>query len=156
MTADVSSGTLDTAASGTVSLNSVNSTAFTTGVSNMVPGDYFSRYVDLTNGGDAGPVTGTVSSPGALASGLSVKVDACPVPWVTTTCSGTVVPRLATTTLTSPVAVVHGPLAKDAVEHLRYTFTLDQNAPATLQNKTGNVSITVSNGVRAGKDRTSS
>lgn len=156
VTANVDSGALDTTSAGAVSLDSTNSTAFSTGVANLVPGDYFNRYVDLTNTGDSGPVTGTVSSPGALAGGLSVKVDACPVAWTAATCSGTVVPRLAATPLTGPVTVNHGTMARGAVEHLRYGFTFDANAPASLQNKTGSVSITVSNVVRTGKDRTSS
>lgn len=156
VTADVSSGALDTASTGTVSLDSANSTAFATGVPNMVPGDYFNRYVDLTNSGDPGPVTGTVSSPGALASGLSVTVDACSVAWTAATCSGTVVSRLPSTPLAVPASIDHRNMARGAVEHLRYGFMFDPNAPATLQNKTGNVSISAANGVRTGKDRTSS
>ena len=161
-TTSVSSGAL-TAGSGAATILDANGGTFTTGVSNLLPGDYFFRYVDVRNDGtQASTFTGAVSASGDLAGQLGVDVVTCSVPWATvagaSTCAGTTSPSIGsgTPTTATPVAVAHGTIATGAAaaQHVRYKFTFSNTAPTTMQGKTGTVTIAVNNTVVGGTDRT--
>lgn len=143
-------------AAAAIALDSVNGTGSTTGVTGLVPGDFFNRCVDVgaTDGAPASAVTVTAGP--AIASALRVQVDSCTVAWTGTTCSGTTTPRLVPTSLSGPTGVTRAAVNTTGPDHLRHLSTLDANAPQTLQNKTGAIRIAVTGLTRAGKDRTTS
>lgn len=161
VTADASSGDL-TAASAGVTLLDANGGRFTTGVADLLPGDWFDRYVDVRNDGSSAAVfTGAVSRTGDLVGQLSVEVSACSSAWTTvlgvSTCVGTETP-IASGPLSgrTAVPVSHGEIRTGAAaaQHLRYRFSFASSAPATVQGKAGSVAITVSNTLVGGRDRT--
>lgn len=160
-TASVSSGNLG-AAVVTPALVDANGGAFTTAVANLLPADYYYRYVDVRNDGSAASTfTGTVSATGDLAGYVSVDVVSCSVAWTapsgTSTCTGTqTVLGSGTPTTATALTVAHGSIGNGAAaaQHVRYKFTFAATAPATLQGRTGSLSATVSNTVVGGHDRT--
>lgn len=161
-TASVSSGALS-AGSGAATMLDANGGSFTTGVANLLPGDWFFRYVDVRNdGSQAGTFTGSVTATGDLAGQLTVDAVTCSLPWTTiagtSTCAGTTGTSIGsgTPTSTSPVTVTHGTVAPGALaaQHVRYRFTFSSAAPASMQGKTGAVTIAVNNTVVGGNDRT--
>ena len=82
-TSSVSSGPLS-AGSGSAAILDANGGTITTGVANLLPGDYFSRYADVRNDGSAASTfTGAVSATGDLAGALGVDVVTCSLPWTT-------------------------------------------------------------------------
>ncbi|MGY5885564.1 hypothetical protein [Modestobacter lacusdianchii] len=162
-TAKVDSGDL-TASSGETTLLDANGGAFSAAVANLLPDDYFHRYVDVRNDGtQANTYAGTVSATGDLAGYLSVDAMTCSVPWTTTsgvsTCGGVQSASLVsgTRTLNAPVVLAHGSIGTGApaAQHVRYTFTFASNAPSTLQGRAGKVTIAVNNTLVGGNDRTS-
>ncbi|MCO7218775.1 hypothetical protein [Klenkia sp. PcliD-1-E] len=146
---------------GTVAVSMVNANggSFSTGVSNLVPADYFYRYVDVTNSGSAtSTFTGSVSASGALAGSLQVDVATCSVAWTTvagvSTCTGTQSPLASGTPTTStPLTVPHGSIAAATAQHVRYKVTFSSGASASLMGAAGSISASVSNTV-VGTDRT--
>ncbi len=159
-TADVSSGDL-TAASGKVTLLDANGGRFTTGVADLLPGDWFDRYVDVRNDGSgAGTFTGAVTATGDLAGQLSVDVRTCSSPWTTvlgvSTCVGTETPLASGSLSAAQVPVAHGEIrtGSAAAQHVRYQFSFSSSAPVAVQGKAGSVAITVSNTLVGGRDRT--
>lgn len=162
-TASAQSGALS-AASGNAALLDANGGTFTfTGVSNLVPNDYFYRYVDVRNDG-TGPntFTGTVAASGDLAGQLAVEAATCATSWNTATgaCAGTTSAPIGsgTATASTPVTVNHGVIGTGAasVQHVRYKFTFNNNAPSALQGKNGALTISVNNTLVGGNDRTQS
>lgn len=160
VTADASSGDL-TAASAGVTLLDANGGRFTTGVADLLPGDWFDRYVDVRNDGSvAGTFTGAVTATGDLAGQLSVDVRACSAPWTTalgiSTCAGTETPLASGSLSGAQVAVTHGEIrtGSAAAQHVRYRFSFASSAPTTVQGKAGSVAITVSNTLVGNRDRT--
>ncbi|WP_433200382.1 hypothetical protein ACQP00_28675 [Dactylosporangium sp. CS-047395] len=160
-TAEVNSGGLSTA-SGTPTLVDTNGGQFVTAVSNLLPGDYFYRYVDVRNDGTlTSTFTGSVGVTGDLAGQIAVDAASCTATWTTvngvSTCSGTTAGiGSGTPALNSPVAINHGSLAPGAgaTQHVRYKFTFSSAAPASLQGKNGSISLSVSNALVGGSDRT--
>ncbi|NEK86108.1 hypothetical protein GCU60_10105 [Blastococcus saxobsidens] len=161
-TANVTSGTLS-AGTGSAQLLDANGGIFTTGVSNLLPADWFYRYVDVQNdGSQASNFTGTVTVTGDLAGQLAVEATSCSVAWTTvagvSTCTGTTKPLAgpATPAAGVPVAVNHGSIGSGAAnaQHVRYMFTFSSGAPATLKGKTGSIAIGVTGTVVGGTDRT--
>ncbi|MGQ7294961.1 hypothetical protein [Quadrisphaera sp. KR29] len=153
-TASASSATMRAA---TVGATVVGATGgqLTTPVSELLPGDWLYRYVDVTNTSSvAGAFTGSVSST-ALGSGLTVAVDSCSADWnpATAACPGTQ-SALASGPLTSALAVTHGSLAPGAVQHVRYKVTVDSSAPASMMGTSGALTMAVVADLVGGRDRT--
>lgn len=160
VTADASSGDL-TAASAGVTLLDANGGRFTTGVADLLPGDWFDRYVDVRNDGSGtGTFTGAVTATGDLAGQLSVDVRTCSAPWTTvlgvSTCVGTETSLVSGSLSGAQVAVAHGEIrtGSTAAQHVRYRFAFSPSAPASVQGKAGSVAITVSNTLVGNRDRT--
>lgn len=160
-TASVSSGGIG-AAVVTPALVDANGGAFTTAVSNLLPADYYYRYVDVQNNGSAASTyTGTVAASGDLAGYMTVEVVSCSVAWTApagvSTCTGTQTTLgSGTPTTSTPLTVTHGSITNGIAnaQHVRYKVTFSATAPITLQGKTGSISATVSNTVVGGRDRT--
>lgn len=139
-----------------------NGGSFTTAVANLLPLDYFYRYVDVRNDGSApSTFTGSVSATGDLAGQVLVDAVSCSVAWTsspgTSTCSGTQTSLgTGTPTAATPLTVNHGTIANGAAgaQHVRYRFTFSGSAPTTLQGKSGSLTASVSNTVVGGNDRT--
>lgn len=141
-----------------VTMVDANGGTFATGVSNMIPGDYFYRYVDVTNTGP-GPnsYAGPLAASGDLSGQMLGTVESCSTAWTVTggvsTCSGTKTTLQASTALGGAGATVdYGSIA--GVQHVRYTFTFDASAPVSLMGKTGSISAQVSTTLVGGRDRT--
>ncbi|SDG08263.1 hypothetical protein [Klenkia brasiliensis] len=151
-----------TAGSVSVGMVDANGGTFSTAVGNLLPADYFYRYVDVTNSGSAASTfTGTVTATGALAGSLQVDVTSCSVAWTTvsgaSTCSGTqTVLASGTPTTGTPLTVAHGSIATGAgnAQHVRYKVTFASGASTSLQGATGSIAASVSNTVVGGTDRT--
>lgn len=161
VTASKNSGALNAATSG-ADLLDANGGTFTTSVADLVPGDYFYRYVDVQNkAAAASTFTGTVTATGDLAPQLSVLAETCPISWtmasgVSTCAAPAGSTSIGTGALTSAVATTHGSIGAGVLnaQHVRYKFTFATTAPTTLQGKTGSLSIAVSNTLVGGNDRT--
>jgi len=157
VTTSVDSGTLSAGSGSAATLLDANGSTFTTGVSNLLPADYFHRYIDVFNTGPLATFTGLVKASGDLAGQLSVVAETCPTAWTAAGCPGVPTPpRIGSGTPVSgtPVTVAHGPIAATTVQHVRYTFTFSGTAPDTMQGKSGQLAISVSNTVVGGNDRT--
>ncbi|GGK33384.1 hypothetical protein GCM10010124_27650 [Pilimelia terevasa] len=125
-----------------------NGTTFSTGVANLLPGDYVYRYANLTNTGSASEVfTATAAGTGVLAGagGLQFAVDTCPAAWASDgTCSGTVAVVAATTDVAGATPVSLGTVAANGVRYLRYKVQLNGTADqSTFQGKQGAVNVTI-------------
>ena len=160
-TASVSSGGIG-AAVVTPALVDANGGAFTSAVANLLPADYYYRYVDVQNNGSAASTfTGTVAASGDLAGYMAVEVATCSVAWTApsgvSTCGGTLTTlTTGTPTTGAPMTVNHGSITNGVgnAQHVRYKVTFSATAPITLQGKTGAISASVSNTVVGGRDRT--
>lgn len=160
VTADASSGALTAARAG-VTLLDANGGQFTTAVADLLPGDWFDRYVDVRNDG-SGPATftGAVTATGDLAGQLSVDVHACSSPWTrvlgVSTCTGTETALASGILSGTQVTVAHGEIRTGtaAAQHVRYRFSFSPSAPASVQGKAGSVAVSVSNTLVGGRDRT--
>lgn len=160
-TSTVTSGDLQAASAAPVELVDANGGSLGTAVGDLVPGDWFHRYVDVRNDGDQQDAfTGAVTASGDLGDHLSVVAETCPVSWTTTggssTCGQGTPTRLGSGPLSSPVALTHGSIAPGAgaAQHVRYTFAFSEDAPAELQGRSGAVSISVMSTLVGGRDRT--
>lgn len=159
-TSAMSTGSLDAASAG-VDMLDANGGMFTAGVPNLLPGDYFHRYVDLRSSAAVDTeYTGVLTATGELATGLQARVDRCSVAWTTTagtgTCSTGSASVAAAQALAAPVSINYGTIAPGApgTVHLRYRFSLADGAPATLMGKAGTISASVSGTLVGGHDRT--
>lgn len=139
-----------------------NGTTFSSGVSNLLPGDYVHRYARLVNTGTlAQDFTATVAGTGtglAAAGGLQIAVDSCSVAWAGDgSCGGTLLPVVTTRDVATAGTVPLGQIAPGGAANLRYKFVLNALADQlTFQGKTGGATVTV-NGtlpVAGGRDRT--
>ncbi|MFI5495861.1 TasA family protein [Actinoplanes sp. NPDC051859] len=155
--------TTGTTKAATVSLvhNDTNGTVFSSGVNDLLPGDYLYRYANLVNSGDlAQDFTATLSGGGALAAagGLQFAVDSCSVSWANDgSCSGTLLPVATARDVAGSAGVALGQVAAAGSAHLRYKFLLNPSADqATFQGKTGTISVTIggSTPVTGGRNRT--
>lgn len=154
-TANASTATLRAATAGATVVGASGG-QLTTPVSNLLPGDWLYRYVDVTNTSSVtGSFTGTVTASG-LGSGLTVLVESCAAGWNTAaaTCPGTPT-TIATGSLSSPLSITHGTLAPTAVQHVRYKVTVDALAPSSLMGQSGALDLAVTSNLVGGYDRTS-
>ena len=150
-------------ASGTYSAATVTSafstggSAFSTSVSNMLPGDYSIGYTSLQNTGSVTQAfAGVVSDNGgalADAGGLQITVDACSVAWADGACSGTTSSLLAKTDVAAGSAISYGSLASGADKHLRVRVELPSDAADSFQGDSAVVSISATGSTAAGSDR---
>ncbi len=136
-----------------------NGTTFSAGISNLLPGDYMYRYVDLTNSGTVSQgFTGSVSGTGTLVGALTVQIDTCSVSWSGNgTCSGSTSSLKAETSTASSVPFSFPTMAAAAVSHARFQFKLAANADQTTYQGTAatmTVNISGSSTVSGGQDRT--
>lgn len=157
-TSSVSSAPVN-AASVAVDIVDASGGTFSTAVPDLLPGDYFYRYVDLANKGTV-PSTfaGTLAASGDLGAALGVTVESCSVSWSTTTatCPGTTTTLLPATPSASSVPVSYATINPGVANaaHVRYRFDLPLSAPSSLMGKTSTISSTVSGSVIGGNDRT--
>ncbi|WP_432545930.1 hypothetical protein [Kineococcus sp. SYSU DK004] len=149
------------AATAAVEVLPANGMPLTANIANLVPGDFFYRYVDVRNDGStAAAFTGLVSATGALAPWLDVEVASCPSAWSTgqlgcAGAAGTPVGAAGTVTATGR-AVDHGTIqpGSGAVQRLRYKFTFNSTAPSDVQAESSTLSIRVTSTLVGGRDRT--
>jgi hypothetical protein len=140
-------------------LADANGTTFATAVSDLLPGDYLHRYVDLINTGSVDQTfTGTVTGTGALAPALTVEVDSCSTAWLADgSCSG-VTTALQGPTATDPGTTMPFPsVAPDDTHYVRFRFMLAPDADqATYQGTAASEQISISGGptTPGGRDRT--
>lgn len=88
-----------TAGSVKIDLGTGQSNTLTTAVTDMLPGDSVAKFVTLTNSGSSAlnnvTLTTTATEPSTLTTntvtGLMLKIDRCPEPWVAGTNTGTFV-----------------------------------------------------------------
>lgn len=149
--------------SGTYSAATVTSTfstggnAFSTSVSNMLPGDFSVGYTALQNTGSVSQAfAGVVSDNGgalADAGGLQVTVDSCSVAWVEGACSGTAGTLVATTDVATGSAINYGSLAAGTSKYLKVRIELPNDAAASFQGSSAVVSISATGSTAAGSDR---
>jgi len=158
-TTSVDSGSLSAGTSSAATVIDATSGTFRAAVSNLLPEDYFYRYIDVVNTGPSTSFTGAVAVTGPLAGYLAVEAATCPTAWTTASASCTGVPTppsigSGTPTADTPTPVAHGQIVSSGVQHVRYKFTFAKDAPKTLQGASGALSISVSNTVVGGNDRT--
>jgi hypothetical protein len=157
-TSTTNSGTV-TAATAAVELIDANGSTFGAQMPDLLPGDYFYRYVDLRNDGTASSsFTGLITATGDLAGALTAQVDRCSIAW---TSGGTCLGAITSQAAEAPVdqvglAVTYGAIGSGtgAVAHERYRFKLSETAPMSLQGKTGVLAISVTGDSTGGRDRT--
>lgn len=139
-------------------------------VTNMVPGDYAQRAVQLTRSATSesfGGVTlkSTLATDNVLKSGtdgLKLAIDACSVEWVKSatndlTCAGTTAVVLASGSATqTDVALAKATTDLNAtgkVANLRIQLSLPQNADNTYQGLNNSVNVAFTATQRAGEAR---
>lgn len=157
-TSTANTGSLS-AATAALKLVDANGSAFTAQVPDLLPGDYFYRYVDLQNAGTTTTMfTGLITADGDLAGALTAKVDRCSIAWSSTgSCLGAVTSQTAETVVDQTgVTVAYGNIGSGATSaaHERYRFKLSDTAPVSLQGKSGTVAISVTGDSVGGRDRT--
>ncbi|MFD0484512.1 hypothetical protein ACFQ46_18125 [Kineococcus sp. GCM10028916] len=158
-TSTATSGTV-TAALAAVDLVDANGSAFHAVMPDLLPGDYWYRYVDLTNQGTtAGSYSGAITATGDLSGALAVTVERCSMAWTSTgDCLGAKTTPLAGEVAVNEtgVSVSYASIAPGAVgaAHVRYRFKLKDDAPQTLMGKNGTIAISVSGQTTGGRDRT--
>ncbi|HVF06093.1 MAG TPA: hypothetical protein VNA20_14725 [Frankiaceae bacterium] len=152
-------------ASGTYSAATVTSSfstggsAFSTSVSNMLPGDYSVGYTSLQNTGSVTQAfTGAVGDNGgalADAGGLQITVDSCSVAWTEAdgTCSGTTTSLVAKTDVANASAISYGSVAAAASKHIKVRVELPSDAADSFQGDSAVVTITATGSTAAGSDR---
>ena len=161
-TSNVSTGAL-TATDAAVQVLDAAGSTFASGVPDLLPGDYFYRYVDLRNQGTAtSPYVGQVNAGGDLGSTLLARVESCPTSWTvigsSTSCTGGATVVAAEQSLANPLAVDYGNIAPGVLgsKHLRFRFAFSDGAASTLMGKTGTISATFTSTLVGGRDRTTS
>jgi len=159
-TSQATSGAV-TAAMAAVDLIDANSSTFTAPMSDVLPGDYWYRYVDLRNDGSAGSTySGLITATGDLTGVLNAQAERCSIAWTSNgQCLGTTTTLLADTLATDVgVTVNYGTIAPGTlgVAHVRFRFKMLDTASQTLMGKTGTLAISVSGMTTGGRDRTGS
>ncbi len=157
-TSTTNSGTIS-AATAAVELLDANGSTFGAQMPDLLPGDFFYRYVDLRNDGTASSsFSGLITASGDLAGALSAQVDRCSIAWTSGgTCLGSVTSQAAETAVDQVgLTVNYGAIGsgQGAVAHERYRFELSETAPMSLQGKTGVIAISVTGDTTGGRDRT--
>jgi hypothetical protein len=144
-----------------VDLIDANSSTFNAPVSDVLPGDYWYRYVDLRNDGSAASsYTGLITATGDLTGVLNAQAERCSIAWTSNgQCLGSTTTLLADTLATDTgVAVNYGTIAAGTTvaAHVRFRFKMLDTASQTLMGKTGTLAISVSGITTGGRDRTGS
>jgi len=157
-TVNASGNSAVSATTASVTMVDANGGAFATAVADLVPGDYFYRYVNLTNtASSANTYAGPLAATGDLGPQILGTVETCSVPWTSpggvSTCTGTKTTLLASTALGGAGTTVnYGSIT--TVQHVRYGFTFNTNAPQTLMGKAGTISAQIATTLVGGRDRT--
>jgi hypothetical protein len=159
-TSQTTSGAV-TAAMAAVDLIDANSSTFTAPMSDVLPGDYWYRYVDLRNAGSsASSYNGLITATGDLTGVLNAMAERCSLAWTSSgQCLGTTTTLLADTVATDTgVTVNYGTIAPGTpgAAHVRFRFKMLDTASQTLMGKTGTLAISVSGVTTGGRDRTGS
>lgn len=135
------------------------SATWSTGISDLLPGDYFYRWVDVTNTGSvAQAFDGTLSGTLTLPAAMTAWVSTCTVVYTGTNCTGGTSSDLLGTSAT-PVAFGAlsglGNIAAGATKHLlvRVVFSASANQ-ATYQNQNSVLTLSFTGTATGGNDRT--
>ena len=159
-TAQNTSGSVQAAALG-VTHTDTNGTVFSSGVTNLLPGDYLYRYAKLVNtGGLAQDFVAAIAGSGVMAGagGLQIAVDSCSLAWAGDgSCAGTLLPVATVRDVASAGTITLGQIAANGTSYLRYEMQLSATADqTTLQGATGSLTVTISGTtpVSGGRDRT--
>jgi hypothetical protein len=135
------------------------SATWATGISNLLPGDYFHRWVNVTNTGSvaqtfAGTLSGTLTLPNAMTAWIS----SCSVAFTGTNCSGGTSANLLGTEAT-PAAFGAlsslGSIGAGATKHLlvKVVFSASANQ-ATYQDQNSVLTLSFTGTATGGADRT--
>jgi hypothetical protein len=133
---------------------------WTTAISNLLPGDYFYRWVELTNTGSvpqsfASTLSGTLTLPNAM----TAWVSSCTAAFTTgsTTCSGTSADLLGTSGTPAVFGTLSGlgSISAGATKHLlvKVIFSASANQ-ATYQNQNSVLTLSFTGTATGGNDRT--
>jgi hypothetical protein len=132
---------------------------WTTSISNLLPGDYFYRWVDVTNTGSvpqsfASTLSGTLTLPGAL----TAWVSSCTVVYTGSSCTGGTSSDLLGTSAT-PAAFGAlsglGTINAGAVKHLMVKVVFSASADqTTYQNQNSVLTLSFTGTATGGNDRT--
>jgi hypothetical protein len=132
---------------------------WTTGITNLLPGDYFYRWVDVTNSGTvpqafASTLSGTLTLPGAM----TAWVSSCTVVYTGSSCTGGTSADLLGTSGT-PAAFGSlsglGTINAGATKHLMVKVVFSASAvQATYQNQSSVLTLSFTGTATGGNDRT--
>lgn len=132
---------------------------WSTAIANLLPGDYFHRWMNVTNTGSV-PQTfdGVLSGTGTLPGALKAWVSSCTVAFTGTACTGGTAADLLGSTGT-PVAFTSlsslGVLAPGATRHLLMRVTCDANADqSTYEDEASTLTLAVTGIATGNSDRT--
>lgn len=159
---DTATGTIST---GTVDVTLDGATSLSTDVPNVAPGDSIQRLATFRNNGTIELSQVTLAATGTadfalLAPFVTLDVAACGVAWNTSgsnqySCPGSQVTSLMSTPLstlsTSPTALTGLQTAAGQATPLRFTLSLANGAPKTVQGKTTKITYTITAVPRAAK-----
>ena len=132
---------------------------WTTGISNLLPGDYFYRWVDVTNTGSvpqsfASTLSGTLTLPNAMTAWVST----CTVVYTGTSCAGgTSTDLLGTSGTPAAFGALSGlgTVNAGAVKHLMVKVVFSASAnQATYQNQSSVLTLAFTGTATGGNDRT--
>jgi hypothetical protein len=132
---------------------------WTTGITNLLPGDYFYRWVDVTNTGSvpqsfASTLSGTLTLPNAMTAWVST----CTVVYTGSSCAGGTSSDLLGSSAT-PAAFGAlsglGTINAGAVKHLMVKVVFSASAnQATYQNQSSVLTLAFTGTATGGNDRT--
>lgn len=134
------------------------SATWATGISNLLPGDYFYRWVDVTNTGTvpqtfAGTLSGTLTLPNAMTAWIS----SCTVAFTDTTCGGSSADLLGSEATPAAFGALSslGSINAGATKHLlvKVVFSASANQ-ATYQDQSSVLTLSFTGTATGGADRT--
>ncbi len=133
---------------------------WSTGITNLLPGDYFYRWMDITNTGSV-PQTfaATLTGSATLPSALTAWVSNCTVAFTasSTTCSGTSTDLLGSSATPAAFGALSslGSVNAGAAKHLlvKVVFSASANQ-VTYQNQSSTLTLSVTGTATGGNDRT--
>lgn len=145
-TQSISSGNVD------VTLTNPTATVFTENISNMIPGDSYTRFVTVNNAGTTAWATSTIKATntgGVLATdpnGVKIEIKSCPTAYDTSTgvcAAGEVVVNAAGAPSTLTTAKSLAVTAPGSGLYLKVTTSLPAAATNTVANQTTSLTYTV-------------
>ncbi|MBA3742794.1 hypothetical protein [Sporichthya sp.] len=133
---------------------------WSTGITNLLPGDYFYRWMDITNTGSV-PQTfaATLTGSATLPSALTAWVSNCTVAFTagSTTCSGSSTDLLGSSATPAAFGALStlGSVNAGAAKHLlvKVVFSASANQ-VTYQNQSSTLTLSVTGTATGGNDRT--